>query len=258
MNKIFNVASGLLVAAFCTAANAVPNLVKNGDFLESSGAVRQQIGAGIAGTDWHGTQFTGWSTGGYNFGFTWQYIDHYGSPGAYGWLKLWGANDGGIDAITANPSGGNIIGADGAFQITPISQIVSGLVVGQQYALQYDWAAGQQFGYDGATSGNWTASLGSEQYTSATYNNVSHGFSGWMSELNVFTATDTTETLSFLAHGTPAGEPPFSLLSGVSLTALSSSFTSAVPETSTWLLMLTGFGLAGLGLRQRRAVSATS
>lgn len=108
-------------------ANAAINLVTNGKFLESTGVVRQQIGAGIIGTDWSGTEFRGWTTGGYNFGFQWQFVDRYGSPGQYGWLKLWGENNGGVNRITRNPDGGNIIGADGAFEVTPITQQITGL-----------------------------------------------------------------------------------------------------------------------------------
>jgi len=33
-----------------------------------------------------------------------------------------------------------------------------------------------------------------------------------------YTASNTSEVLSFLAVGTPAGEPPFSLLAGVTMT----------------------------------------
>ncbi len=67
-----------------------------------------------------------------------------------------------------------------------------------------------------------------------------------------FTANSPTELLSFLAVGTPAANlPPFALLDGVSLTA--------VPEPSTWAMMLVGFG--GLGyaaLRRRRTALAAA
>ncbi len=55
-----------------------------------------------------------------------------------------------------------------------------------------------------------------------------------------FTADNTSDVLSFLAVGTPNGEPPFSLLDGVSV--------QAAPEPGTLLLMLGGLGLVGLGV----------
>ena len=61
-----------------------------------------------------------------------------------------------------------------------------------------------------------------------------------------FTAGATSEMLSFLAVGTPANNlPPFALLDGVTLTA--------VPEPSTWAMMLVGFsGLGYAAYRRRR------
>ena len=67
-----------------------------------------------------------------------------------------------------------------------------------------------------------------------------------------FTANSSTELLSFLAVGTPAANlPPFALLDGVSLTA--------VPEPSTWALMLVGFsGLGYATLSSRRPALAVA
>jgi hypothetical protein len=60
-----------------------------------------------------------------------------------------------------------------------------------------------------------------------------------------FTANATSEALSFLAVGSPAANlPPFALLDGVSLTA--------VPEPSTWAMMLAGFGGLGFAAFRRR------
>ena len=70
------------------------------------------------------------------------------------------------------------------------------------------------------------------------------GFSGWMTETFDYVATSSTEVLSFLASGSPAGQPPFALLANVSMTQ--------VPEPATWALMLTGLAaLAGI-VRGRR------
>lgn len=58
------------------------------------------------------------------------------------------------------------------------------------------------------------------------------------------TADSTSDTLSFLAIGN-LPVPPFALVSNVSL-------TDAVPEPSTWAMMLLGLGAVGLAARQRR------
>ena len=58
----------------------------------------------------------------------------------------------------------------------------------------------------------------------------------------VFTATASSELLTFLAVGTPSGVPPFSLLDGVSM-------TSAAPEPA--YMGLIGIGLVLLGAVRR-------
>ena len=57
-----------------------------------------------------------------------------------------------------------------------------------------------------------------------------------------------SDTLTFLAKGTPAGGPPFTLLDGVSLTA-------AVPEAAPWAMMIAGFGLVGTAARRHRSTT---
>jgi hypothetical protein len=71
----------------------------------------------------------------------------------------------------------------------------------------------------------------------------SNGFTGWRYTTLIFTATSTSEVLSFLAVGTPSGEPPFSLLDGVSM---------VVPEPGSLTLMLGSMiGLGVLAWRER-------
>ena len=113
--------------------------------------------------------------------------------------------------------------------------------------VKFDWAGIQQYGYTGATTEQWLVSLGGQTIDTPVIANASQGFTGWMSESMKFTATGSSETLSFLAAGTPNGSPPFSLLDGVSL--------SAVPEPAAWSLMLIGLGGLGAVVRRRRAVT---
>ena len=112
--------------------------------------------------------------------------------------------------------------------------------------------------------------LGSETIVATpTIDLSSHGFSGWMTESVTFTYEGlgpNPNLLTFVDNGMggsdsnflncainnpgASGSPPFSLLDGVSLTA--------VPEPSTWAMMLAGFaglGYAGLRRRRRAAIS---
>jgi len=72
----------------------------------------------------------------------------------------------------------------------------------------------------------------------------SETFTGWKNGHFQFQATSTSQTLSFLSVGTPFGLPPIAVLDGVSLTA--------VPEPTTWAMMLLGFGGIGAMIRRRR------
>lgn len=234
-------AIGLAIASVGGAANAA-NLVTNGGFETLTNGLGQ-LG--------YNTDATGWSTNGYNFVFGGNSADTVGSNGVYGGLKLWGPGNGQANGLGASPDGGNYVGADGAFQVAPISQTLTGLVAGKSYAVNFYWGGAQQFGFTGANTEQWEVKLGSapSQFTSV-YHNTTGGFSGWFSEKFTFTAGGTTQVLSFLAHGTPDGVPPFSLLDGVSVQA-------AVPEASTWIMMIAGFGLVGVAAR-RRAQSAVA
>lgn len=227
----------LAVLAFASPVSAA-NLVVNGDFETTTSGIGQ-LG--------YNTDATGWTTSGYNFLFSGSTADSVGSNGQYGNLTLWGPANGSANGLTASPTGGNYLAADGAFQVGPISQVISGLTAGVQYVVNFDWAGAQQNGFNGPNTEQWEVSLGSgpSQFT-AVYNNPSHGFSGWVHESFTFTADGTSDVLSFLAHGTPEGVPPFSLLDGVSLNAL-----SPAPEPATWAMALIGFGVVGSALRRR-------
>jgi hypothetical protein len=179
----------------------------------------------------------------------------------YGGLSLYSPGQ------TVNAPGGSgwFIAADGAFQQGPISQMLNGLTVGQQYNLTFSQAAGQQSGFTGATTDQWAVNLGGT-FNGGTYGPNTVAFtggtnlfsnvmsqaseapvSGWTSQTLTFTATATSEMLNFLAEGTPVGQPPFALLSGVSVNAVSST---TVPEPFTIIGTLIG-GTAALRLKKK-------
>jgi len=236
----------IALATVCVAASAAPiNLVKNGGFELNTG--NGQVNYNTTLTDWS-------SPGGYNFIFSPGTADTTGAPSWFpGNLALWGKGNGGENFLTDSSSGGYFFAADGAYGIQPITQMVSGLEVGKTYELSFEWAAAQQYGFDGATTEQWHISFGDSHANTGVYNLKSHGFSGWMQEAFVFTATATDQLLSFLAAGTPEGFPPFSLLDGVSLVEVSENQDIVlVPAPATWMTTIGGLAMLAAVLRRRR------
>jgi hypothetical protein len=227
------VITGLAVSA--TAMSAKADLIQNGSF-ETTTHGTGKMGTSSGAT----TNATGWTTSGYNFIFSANGGDNNSG------LELWGPANGGAAGNTLGPSpdGGNYIGADGAYQVGAITQTITGLVAGQQYNIGFYYAGAQQKGYSGITTEQWLVKLGnSAQQATSILTDSSHGFTGWNHAVFTFTADGSSDVLSFLASGTPDGEPPFSLLDGVTMTA-------AVPEPASMFLM--GTGLAAIGLIRRR------
>ena len=239
---------------------AAANLIQNADFTQYTytGSLPLTTVYGMFGTESGNTlSLTDWTTSGYNFVYAPGTADagtktavnsgapneapgEYNYSSGYGDTYMFGSNNGGagtvsggIGTIDAGPAGGNMIAMDGAFQTSAVKQTITGLTIGQVYVLKFYWAAAQQQGFTGATTENLTVSLGSQSFTTSTVDLPYASFSGWMSQTFDYTATSTSETLSFLAAGTPSGEPPFVLVNGVDL--------ELIPDFSNWLVFA-GFG----------------
>ena len=230
---------GLTALVLLTLAISIPavanNLVVNGDFEATTNGPNFQFD--------NNTVATGWTSSGYNFIFAPGAADTTGATGQYGNLQLWGPNNGSNNGLPAtSPTGGNFVAADGAFEVAPIQQTINGLTAGNSYTVSFWWAGAQQSGFTGATTEQWQVSLGAQTQSTVVLNNASHGFTGWQSQSFTYTATSSSEVLSFLAVGTPAGVPPFSLLDGVTLNA-----NSTTPEPGTLVMLGSGL-LGGMGV----------
>jgi len=244
------------------------NLINNGSFDSTASSVTgsTKISSGS-------TNLTGWTIGaGRGNGYT--FLAYPGTAGTSingtNGIRLWDAGNGGLNTIPAtSPNGGKFIVSDGAYQLTTLYQTVSGLTVGQLYQLNFYQAAAQQTGFYGDTMSHWKVSFGGsltntnsirlpngQFYTNNTQvitggqsqysrvmNNKSKGFTPWESQTMTFRATAQSELIGFLALGGPLGQPPFSLIDGISL-------TEQVPEPSSILLLVLG-GVAFAFLRRR-------
>ncbi len=235
------------VIAIGMVQQASAQLVQNGGFEFTSGTVPGQVSYNATLTDWSVPA----PNGSYTFVYTPGSADTAGANGEYGNVAIWGPNNGSANGLpAASPAGGNYIASDPQFQNGAISQTVSGLTVGDTYDLAFYWAGAQQQDFYGPTTEGWQASLGAQTQSTPTVSIGSQGFSGWMSESFDYTATSTSEVLSFLATGGPNGSvPPFCLLDGVSMTQVTTP-----DSTSTSVLLGLAVSAMGFAARCRRQV----
>jgi len=205
------IAALALVLTLVECRDARANLVTNGSFeLTTNG--NGQLG--------YNTNAIGWTSTGYTFIFAPGTADTTGAPGSIGTDYLWGPGNGSPNGLTISPDGGNFVAADGGYDPGPISQTITGLTFGEPCT---------------------------QTQLTPIVNNASEGFTGWTYETMNFTADGPSDLLSFLAVGTPTGEPPFALLDGIS---------ANVPEPSSVLLIAAvGAGCAGFRRFRRQAAS---
>jgi hypothetical protein len=165
-----------------------------------------------------------------------------GQSGVGGGVKLYAGTAPNLMPATS-PDGGNFVAADGAYGPGKISQTMHGLTAGKTYFVSFYQAGAQQQGYNGNTTDRFEVFFGAQTKYSDLLTNPSHDFQPWEKQTLSFTATSSTEVLSFLAVGTPTGVPPFTLLDGVSV--------SNTPEPA--YLGLIGAGLLVLGAVRRKS-----
>jgi PEP-CTERM motif len=153
----------------------------------------------------------------------------------------------------ASPDKGNYFLADGGTSFSgALSQTLTGLTVGSLYKLTFWQAAGQENClYDDGVNcdppgnanltQNWQVTFGSTTLTSTTMSTPIHTSFAWNQQIMFFTATTTTQVLTFLAQGTPNSAPPLLMLDGVTL--------ESAPEPGTSALL--GLGLLAIPVGRR-------
>lgn len=223
------------------------NLVTNGNFDQTTYTHNNQFGSPYGGQG-----VTGWTGGsGYQLYFFGgkaasdsadsQYDSGY-DTGAEKFYTVGGGS----------PTGGtgNFVALDGDASVGgggSISQTINGLTIGTQYQVSFTWGAGQLQSRSGATVQDVLVSLGGQSFATSSVNVASQGFSGWLTQTFTYTATASSETLTFLGQGSPTGLPPIVALDGISMTA--------VPEPASIAMFIVGLGALGFFYRRRRAQS---
>jgi hypothetical protein len=230
-----------IALALCEPSAAQASFMINGSFEADTLAA----GSKMDFSNNNVSNVTGWSGG---TGLT--FLDSPGSAAGPVYLSVYGPFP------SVSPDGGNFVEADAAPSFRGvIYQTVTGLTVGQTYAVSFYQAAGQQTGFTGSTTEQWIVGWGAtltdsqaNTQSSSLFTLPQGGVGAWQAQTMNFTATAVSEVLSFLANGTPDGEPPIAFLDGVKI--------NPVPEPGALALM--GVGLLGVSLARlrRRAKSA--
>ena len=243
----------LAAVIFLALASSVPapaaNLVMNGGFETTIPANSTNFFLGYAGYP----QLANWVYGSAPYPnaavYTYAGANGTGACRPGGCFPLYGPGNGFNNGFVDSPDGGNFLASDGEAEYSgTITQTISGLTAGHQYTLSFDWAGNQyldssSIGYTGPLTVDWQVSLGAQTFTTPVANYAGHGFTGWMTQTFTYTATSSSEVLTFLAQGTPNGLPPVALLDGVTLNA-------TTPEPGTITLMATGL-IGGVGALRR-------
>ena len=247
-----------VVACSLATAAAGANLITNGSFNSVSpanaGSGDILSGDGFANLSNDSGFVTGWTVGNHaDIAAQAWYIPNGQAdtvPGSGPWYSGWalhGPATGSSNGLGPSPDGGALVEIDGGGDYrASLDQKLIGLTVGRTYNVKFYWGGGQQSCCGGTTTEQLQVSFGNSTQSTAVWNNPQAGFSGWFSESFAFVADGASQTLSFLAIGTPYGQPPVVLLDGVSVEA-------AVPEPATWAMLIAGFGLVGAAARRRRA-----
>jgi hapalindole biogenesis HpiC1 cyclase-like protein/PEP-CTERM motif-containing protein len=251
--KLKTISAVAVALAISTSASAA-DLIVNGSFSSDSQTIAHEFGASFT----FGQTVTGWQSLSKQAFNVWEPTQA-GATGPVNAATRFGTAFGQyLWTLPSNPDpdGGAFLVLDGDSHANgAVQQMVTGLTVGTAYTLSFDWAAAQFRSRVGATTEEFKVDFGGDTFTTALVNNASKGATPWVTVTHTFTATSTSELLSFLSIGTPQGLPPVALLDGVHLTPPTITLHSGVPEPTSWALMILGFTGLGAMLRRRRTLA---
>ena len=176
------------------------------------------------------------------------FFDGFESPSLNGSATSGGTDDAG--AVFGPKSGlqGGLFGYSSAPQGTQTAHIqfadyftekVSGLVSGQSYTLSFDFAARPGYDVDGLQISYGTTTLFNQLPTSTAFAPVTLSFVAGSSDLFTFAGTNTSSA------------DPNVAVDAISIS--DAATVAAVPEPSTWAMMILGF--AGVGFMAYRRKS---
>lgn len=264
--------STLALSSISLSAQAI-NIVKNGGFIPSS-SIGSFLSSGINNPDSPVT-ITDWvvkdeDAGGASFNNLMYVVSDGNTFSRYGagmnqaqlnGRRNWTLFSTSGQTVNSVDGSGWYIASDGGDSWNGrISQTLNDLTPGNQYIVSFSQAAGQfdcyisggtctSGGYFGQTNNNWRVGFG-DSITTTNFQDsdvIVHPsqapVSAWQSQSMTFTATSSTQVLSFLSQGTPDGQPPTVLLSGVSV--------EAVPWETDTLSLVGSTVIFGLGLWAR-------
>ena len=245
-----------MALVFSATVGVQAGLISNGDFSQFTSSAPNGEPTQINNTTTGGyASLKDWTVG-INLGSPFTVLNAYSfitqttGPNAYsfyyptlqphaGMIGLW-SNPG------ATPSGQQYaVTLDGYERAATLSQTLTGLTPNALYQVTFDWAAVQYTTATGKYSEQFQVSFGKSSQTTRLETIESKGHSNWISESFIFKADATSDTLTFLSLGSPAGVPPVGILSNVNVVATS------VPEPSTMVML--GLGMAWIvGVKLRR------
>ena len=152
----------------------------------------------------------------------------------------------------ASPDGGQYLGVQDLANYAPrinvagISQSVSGLEIGATYDLSFY----SMSNHDGSAEQLWNVSFGGSSLDGTATHPNADDTGTWTLNTASFTATSAVQALTFMAQYLPGSVPEMLDLDGVVLTR-NQSTVPAVPEPSTWALLLAGLAATGWAGRRQ-------